>query len=164
MKGIVAGIGVHLLMIIVAFSCAFAQQSATTSIPVSPSASATPVTSPSAAPSPFTIRQNFLRQQASTIQIDIRAAQRCIQIAQQTLVDVEGNINRVAQTDLVNCGRRLAQLAEALTKLDRTSAKLAQDAAAQAQIAAGLLKQQQALQSVSKLPILRGGKLNPLVK
>jgi hypothetical protein len=114
------------------------------------SASATPVTTPSTAPSPFTIRQHFLSQQAATIQIDIRAAQRCVQNATQTFFDVVGNINRVAQTDLVNCGRRLAQLQEALTKLGRTSAKLAEDAAAEAEIIAGLLKQQQMLQAVSE--------------
>jgi chromosome segregation ATPase len=141
MKAIVASIAVPLLVTIVAASAAPAQQ-----LP----ARATPVSRISGTPSSATIKLDFLRQQADALEIDIRVALRCIETAQMRLRDVEGEINRVASTDIINCGRRLSELQRQLAKLERASARLGEEAAAEAEILLSLKKQKEMLQSVSE--------------
>ncbi len=146
MKTIVTSIVVNILVAIVAVSSTQAQQSL---------GRATPVSRVSATPSGITIKQEFLAKKVAAIQADIRVAQRCVQNATINLRDVEGEINRVKSTDIINCGRRLIQLQRELAKLGIASSRFAQEAAAEAEIMASIEKQKQMLQSVSEL--LRGG-------
>ncbi len=95
------------------------------------------------APSTADIAQNFITMQQAAIARQLRQVQSCISLARENLRDVQGNINRVAQTDLLNCQRRLGELLRAQANLRRQSARTAQDAAAQAEMAQDLRKQQQ---------------------
>jgi hypothetical protein len=117
------------------------------------SASATPVTQSSGRPSTIAIKEDFLRQRQAILERDIEEARRCIESASnpQTLRDPEGNINRVPQTDLVNCTRRLVQLQRQLDSLAREAKQLAQDAQAQATAI------QRKLQQTKTRQILQGG-------
>lgn len=60
----------------------------------------------------------------------MRAALRCIANARRNLRDLRGNINRVAQTDLINCGRKVIQLQRLLERMGRTAGRLAVEAEA----------------------------------
>jgi hypothetical protein len=96
-------------------------------------ASASAVTNSSGKPSTFAIKRDFLAMQIAAIQRDIREAERCITNATNpvTLRDPEGNINRVPQTDALDCGRRLKQLVRQLAGIQRKADTLAQDAEVQ---------------------------------
>lgn len=87
------------------------------------------------------IKTDFLRQRQAIIQREIRQVIRCIENAQINIRDVEGNINRVKSTDLLNCTRRLTQLRAELTRLGQQSTAL-QEEAAQVEIFARALEQQ----------------------
>jgi hypothetical protein len=118
-----------------------------------PSSSATPATQSSGRPSTIAVKQDFLRQRQAILERDVEESLRCIESASnpQTLRDPEGNINRVPQTDLVNCTRRLAQLRRQLDSLAREAKQLAQDAQVQANAV------QRKLQQTKTRLILQGG-------
>jgi hypothetical protein len=100
----------------------------------SSSAAASGASAPSGRPSAFTIKQNFLAMQIEAIGREIRDAERCVANATNpvTLRDTAGNINRVPQTDALDCGRRLGQLTRQLQSLQRKADALARDAEQQA--------------------------------
>lgn len=81
------------------------------------------------------ILQNFLTIQRSALQRELRVLNRCIVNARENLRDIQGNINRVAQTDLLNCSRRLQQLRRAEARLARLAERRAAEAEAAAQLA-----------------------------
>ncbi|MBI4966173.1 MAG: hypothetical protein HY913_23040 [Desulfomonile tiedjei] len=97
-------------------------------------ASATPVSPSTGRASSFVIRQDILAMKQADIERQIDEARRCIQDASNATIlrDPEGNINRVPQTDLVNCSRRLAQLQRQLEGLAREANQLSVDAEFQA--------------------------------
>jgi len=139
MKVIITGIAAHILVVVLALSSAVAQQTT----------SATPVVRTPSTPSGLTIKQDFLAQQVAAIEDEIRVAERCVRTAGLSIRDVEGEINRVSSTDIINCGARLVRLQRALARLGVASEKAAEDAANEAEILAGLLKQKEMLQSIS---------------
>jgi hypothetical protein len=96
--------------------------------------------STSGRPSTYSIRKNFLELRKAAIERDLMIAERCISDARKNLLDIQGNRDRVASTDLVNCGRALAQLLRTTKQLGRDGERLAFEARAQAQIVEGLLK------------------------
>ncbi len=120
-----------------------------------PSASATPVSTPSGGrPSTLQVRQNILGQKAAALQRELKELQRCITNASQlqTLRDPQGNINIVPQNDIVNCTRRLQDLQRRQDSLNREIAALSQDAvplAAAAQTQARQAQLQRILQALS---------------
>lgn len=85
-------------------------------------------------PGTATIFQNFLTIESAALQRELRVVYRCINQAQQNLRDIQGNINMVAQTDLLNCRRRLQQLLRDEANLRRISARRAAEAEAAAQL------------------------------
>jgi hypothetical protein len=95
-------------------------------------AKATPVTASSSRPNGIQIKQNILAQKKAAIDSELKEVQRCLANASQpvALRDPEGNLNRVPQTDLLNCGRRLAELQRQLESLARQAAMLSQDSEA----------------------------------
>ncbi|MBI5570137.1 MAG: hypothetical protein HY914_09345 [Desulfomonile tiedjei] len=100
----------------------FAQQSR--------SATATAVRPPSGGGGTAEIAQNALTFKRAELTRQLREIQRCISDASNPIVlrDPQGNINRVPQTDLINCARKLGQLQRQLSSLQRQSNALAQDA------------------------------------
>jgi chromosome segregation ATPase len=94
------------------------------------SSSATEAGASSGVPSSLTIRSNFLTIKQGSLQRELRAIRRCLKNATLTLRDPQGRINRVPETDLVNCGRRLRQVQRQLQVLGREFTFLSQDAAA----------------------------------
>jgi len=97
-------------------------------------AAATPVNTSTGTPSAFTIKQQILEQQQAEIQRGLTELTRCISTASLDVVlrDPSGQINRVPQTDLVNCRRALSVLERRLQRLSRAAAQLSRDAQAQA--------------------------------
>ena len=95
-------------------------------------ASAREVTASSGRPSSIQVRQQFFNQEQAYLQRALREVQRCLTTSSLNVVlyDPRGNINRVPQTDLVNCGRRLAQLTRQVNSLARRAQSLGQDAQA----------------------------------
>lgn len=96
------------------------------SIAQSSSASATPVSAPTAGASTLTIRGNILAMKQADIQRQIKEAELCIQNAANPTIlrDPQGNINRVPSADLVNCTRALAQLQRQLQAVARQANQL----------------------------------------
>jgi hypothetical protein len=94
------------------------------------SASARPVSPSTGRPTSLAIRENILEMKRADIERQIEEAARCIQDASNPTIlrDPEGNINRVPQTDLVNCSRRLAQLQRQLQAVAREANQLAVNA------------------------------------
>jgi len=84
-------------------------------------------------PSTFEIQQHFLLMKRAQIERDMKEAQRCLEDARQpsVLYDPQGNINRISQIDIVDCGRRLEQLQRQLASLARTAEAMGKDAAFQ---------------------------------
>lgn len=97
---------------------------------VSSIATASQASASSGTPSTLQVRQQVLSQQVAAINSELREVRRCIRTASMSVVlrDPQGNINRVPQTDLVNCGRRLKTLVRQLASIQRKSAQLSQDA------------------------------------
>ena len=95
-------------------------------------AAATPASRPSGIPSTITIQQNALAQQQIAMERELRVVSRCIQNASRNLRDTKGNIDRVAQTDLLNCGQRAKQLERKLKSLARKADALSMSATAKA--------------------------------
>jgi len=122
---------------LVVVSTAAAQTAATTRS----SATAGQVSPSTGAPSPVTIKVDFLKQRQAIIERELRQVMRCIANAQINLRDVEGNINRVKSTDLLNCTRRLTQLRGQLAQLGQQASAL-QVEAAQVERLARTLEQQ----------------------
>jgi hypothetical protein len=108
-------------------------QQQTTSAPSTSSAAATAVTASSGGPSSIQIRQQFFDQEQAYLQRQLREVQRCLTTSSLNVIlyDPTGNVNRVPQTDLVNCRRRLEQLTRQANSLARRVQHLAQDAQAQ---------------------------------
>jgi len=113
------------------------------------SASATQSGRSSGTPSTLQIKQNFLSINEASIQRQMRAALRCIANARQNLRDLRGNINRVAQTDLINCGRKVAQLQRLLERMGRKAGRLAVEAEALA-LQAAILQQTSSTETSSE--------------
>lgn len=92
-------------------------------------AKATPVTASSSRPNGIQIKQNILAQKRAAINNELREVQRCLADASQPIAlrDPQGNLNRVPQNYLLNCGRRLAELQRQLESLGRQAAMLSQD-------------------------------------
>lgn len=97
-------------------------------------ASATPATPSSGRPSTIQIKQNMLMQQVAILQRQLIEVRRCISTASlpQVLRDPSGFVNRVPQTDIVNCSRQLQTITRKLARLNRESSQLVQDAQMQA--------------------------------
>ncbi len=97
-------------------------------------ASATPVNISTGTPSTFTIKQQIIAQQVAQIQREVTQVSRCIRTASLDVVlrDPTGQINRVPQTDLIDCRRRLNALLRRLERLTRAANRLSRDARAQA--------------------------------
>lgn len=108
-----------------AATTATAQTSATTASPFVPSSSG--------APSTIQLKRQMLALQQAQIEGELRQAQLCVKNATilQTLRDPQGNINRVPQTDLVDCARRIRSLERQMVSLGRQAEALARDAEAQ---------------------------------
>ncbi len=96
----------------------------------SQAASAKPAIQSSGRPSSFQIKENILTQKSAILQGQLREVKRCITDASlpQTLRDPQGNINRVPQTDLVDCTRKLNQLQRQFQALARQGSQLAEEA------------------------------------
>lgn len=117
-------------------------------------ASATPVNISTGTPSTIAIREQFLVQQEQIIERELQQVTRCIANASLNvvLVDPTGIINRVPQTDIVNCTRRLNQLQRQVARLAREAQQLANDAQVQAtalETQARLAELQQNLRALS---------------
>lgn len=112
----------------------FGQAGAQTAVSATGSAAATAASASSGRPSSIQIRQQFFNQEQAYLERQLREVQRCIKTASLNVVlfDPRGNINRVPQTDLVNCRRRLAQLTRQVNSLARRAQQLGQEAQAQA--------------------------------
>jgi hypothetical protein len=95
-------------------------------------AGATPVNTSTGTPSSFTIKQQILEQQQAQIQREVTEVTRCIRTASLDVVlrDPTGQINRVPQTDLINCRRALSNLQRRLQRLSRAATQLSRDARA----------------------------------
>jgi Mg2+ and Co2+ transporter CorA len=93
-------------------------------------ASATPVNVSVGTPSIFTIRQQILNQQQEIIEREFQQVARCIKTSSLNVVltDPTGIINKVPQTDLVNCRRRLSQLQRQVARIAREAQQLSRDA------------------------------------
>jgi len=115
-------------------------------------ASATTVGASSGRPSALEIEQNIIGLQIAELQRQVNDAQRCIATASlpQVLTDPQGNVNRVPQTDIVNCTRQLGQLERQLGRLQRKAAQLAKDATFQSVQLQGLLRAQQIRQRTQR--------------
>lgn len=133
------------LMCALAFSEARGQTAATTS--------AREVTQSSGRPSSIQIRQQAFEQQQATLQGQLREIQRCLKTSRLNVVlyDQRGNINRVPQTDIVNCGRRLEQITRQIQNLARRAQQLGQDAQAQALALERAAEEQRRLQNLRAL-------------
>ncbi len=109
-------------------------------------ASATPATPSSGRPSTIQIKQNILLQQVALLQRQLIEVRRCLYTASlpQVLRDPSGFVNRVPQTDIVNCRRQLDIITRKLTSLSRQSNQLVQDAQMQAIAMQRLLAAQKA--------------------
>ena len=96
-------------------------------------ASATPVNISTGTPSSFTIKQQILEQQEAAIRRELVQLNLCISTASLDVVltDPTGQINRVPQTDIINCGRALSALQRRLQRLSRAAEQLSRDAQAQ---------------------------------
>lgn len=94
------------------------------------SSAARGVSASSGRPSTIEIQQHYLLMKRAQIERDIKEAQRCLSDARQptVLYDPQGNINRISQIDIVDCGRRLEQLQRELSNLARASNAMAKDA------------------------------------
>jgi len=119
-------------------------------------ASATPVSPSTGRASSIAVRENILAMQRANIERQIDEATRCIQDASNATIlrDPEGNINRVPQTDLVNCSRRLAQLQRQLEGVARQATQLSLDAGFRA---ARLQRQLQQKKSALTIQQLQSG-------
>jgi len=108
------------------------------------SAAATAARASSGRPNTVQIKQNILSQQIALIQRQLIEVRRCLYTSRlpQVLRDPQGFLNRVPETDLVNCGRRLQQLTRQLAGLSRQSSQLVQDAQMQAISIQRLLEEQ----------------------
>lgn len=131
-KSVTGGAGLYVVLVcIIGFLWASSIEWADAQTqPQSQAVSAKPVTRSSGRPSSMEIKQNALAQQQAILQGRLREVRRCITDASlpQVLRDPEGNMNRVPQTDLVDCTRKLSQLERQLKSLARQAAQLAQDA------------------------------------
>ncbi|MEW6141445.1 MAG: hypothetical protein AB1733_24750 [Thermodesulfobacteriota bacterium] len=96
------------------------------------SASAREVTSSTGRPSSIQVRQQFFSQQQALLLGQLQEIERCLRTSQLNVVlyDPQGNINRVPQTDLVDCGRQLQRVQRQLQSLARRAEQLNQDAQA----------------------------------
>jgi len=121
---------------LVSAPCAYAQARA----------SATPATPSSGRPSTIQIKQNILMQQVALLQRQLIEVRRCLYTASlpQVLRDPSGFVNRVPQTDIVNCSRQLDIITRRLASLSRQSNQLVQDAQMQAITLQRLLAAQKA--------------------
>jgi chromosome segregation ATPase len=91
-------------------------------------------------PNTFTIEQRALTRAQARLERELRQVRRCLSNAAQNLRDPQGNINRVASVDLVNCGRRLGALQRKLNRLGRSAERLQFEAAAAQAKLEGLLR------------------------
>jgi len=116
--------------------CVYGQERASVS-------AATPLSS---RPSTIQIKQNLLLQKIAILQRDLIEARRCIYTARlpQVLRDPSGFVNRVPETDIVNCSRQLQTITRKLARLSRESSQLVQDAQLQAITLQRLLAAQKA--------------------
>ena len=84
-------------------------------------------------------------------EVEFHDLERCIRIARQNLVDIQGNINRVAQTDLINCGRRLVMLLRKQQKLVRLSERLEAEALIELEMLSQLLRQASSVENITSV-------------
>jgi hypothetical protein len=75
-------------------------------------------------PSNLTIRKHFFEQEQARIKRELRVIMRCIDFAKRHMRDVQGNVNQIAKTNLINCGRRLRFIQERANSLARKGQKL----------------------------------------
>ncbi|MFH1116473.1 MAG: hypothetical protein V1792_21380 [Pseudomonadota bacterium] len=96
-------------------------------------ASATPVNVSTGTPNTFTIKQQIIAQQQAEIERALTQLNLCISTASLDVVltDPSGQINRVPQTDIINCRRALNSLQRRLVTLARSAEQLSRDARAQ---------------------------------
>ncbi|MEJ2718393.1 MAG: hypothetical protein P8182_14870 [Deltaproteobacteria bacterium] len=133
-----------LFVLLAAFSTDPARAQQTSAATASSSASAI-----SSAPSPYAIGQNFISIEQAGLTRKARQLERCIRNAQENLVDIQGNINRVAQTDLLVCGRELQIVLRKQQKLVRTSSRMAAEAQIQYQILSQLLRKVSSFRNIT---------------
>lgn len=141
------GVAVFLWCLSVAPVYAQAQISGAAVVPPSGArASATPATASSGRPSTIQIKQNIILQQVAILQRQLIDVRRCIYTASlpQVLMDPTGMVNRVPQTDIVNCSRQLQTITRKLASLSRESSQLLQDAQMEAFTLQRLLEAQKA--------------------
>lgn len=142
MKSLVTVLVLYALFCVLSADCAQAQQGSTAA------QQSSIITS---APSRFEIQRNFLTIERSNLTRQVRQLERCIRIARQNLVDIQGNINRVAQTDLINCGRRLVMLLRKQQKLVRLSERLEAEALIELEMLSQLLRQASSMENITSL-------------
>jgi hypothetical protein len=105
--------------------------------------------SSSSQPSGLAIRQKILALRQARLERELNVVSRCLKQAQLQLRDINGNINRVASTDLINCGRQLRQVQRKLASLGREAAALSRRAEAQAFLLESLIQRRAALARIS---------------
>lgn len=88
----------------------------------------------------YEIALNFVSMKQAALARDIRSTSRCINNAREHLRDIQGNINRVAQTDLLNCQRRMQQLLRDQAEMTRQFKRVSADADAAGEFAQQRLK------------------------
>lgn len=125
---------VSILVGVLFADCARAQQSTSVSTAAQRSNAA------ATAPSRFEIRRNFLTIDRADLTRRARQLERCIRNARENLTDIQGNINRVAQTDLINCSRALEMLLRKQQRLTRRASRLETEAQLEAEIIAQTLQ------------------------
>lgn len=142
MKSLVTALLLFVFLGVFLTDCPMAQQSSAVSTAQSASGATT-------APSRFQIQRNFLIIDRADLTRRVRQLQRCVRNARENLVDIQGNLNRVAQTDLINCGRQLEMLLRQQQRLTRRSNRIETEARLEAEILAQMLRQAAAMQNVS---------------
>jgi hypothetical protein len=103
----------------------------------------------SSQPSTLAIQQKILALKQAGLQRELNRISRCLKQAQLQLRDVRGNINRVARTDLLNCGRDLRRVQRKLANLGREADTLSRRAEAQAFFLQALIQKREALARIS---------------
>lgn len=91
----------------------------------------------------YEIALNFANMKQAAVAREIRWTSRCINNARERLRDIQGNINRLAQTDLLNCQRRMQQLVRIQADMTRQTRRVSFEADAAGEFAQQRLRNTQ---------------------
>ena len=155
MKTLVTALLFFMFLGVFLTDCPMAQQSSAVSTAAQSSSAA------ATAPSRFQIQRNFLTIDRAAITRQVRQLERCIRNARENLVDIQGNVNRIAQTDLINCGRELEMLLRKQDRLARRAGRIETEALLEAEILAQTLRHARAMQNISSWQSVISGSFSP---